>query len=133
MCGRAWRRMLRSMNSADSKERPVFAQTYPTLEAFYAADPRRRYSRERDVGLLWCDSGTATFRAAWVQGTREVYLFMYERIDGSGGTVELLERRFGERDLARTFAGYSEVCARSGSLQWFLERAGVRRAVPTAA
>ena len=77
----------------------MFAQTYPTLEAFYAADARRRYSRERDVGRLWCDSGTATFRAAWVQGTREVYLFMYERIDGSGGTVEVLERRFGEREL----------------------------------
>ena len=65
--------------------------------------------------------------------TREVYLFMHGRVDGSGGTVQVLDRRFGERDLARTFAGYREVCARSGSLQWFLERAGARRAVPTAA
>ena len=68
-----------------------------------------------------------------MQGTREVYLFAYERIDGSGGTVEVLERRFGERELARTFAGYREVCARSGSLQWFLERAAAGRAMPTAA
>ena len=74
--------------------RPMFAQTYPSLEAFYAADFRRRHSKERDLGLLWRDRGEAAFRAAWVQGTGEVYLFMYAQIDGSGGTVDVLDRRF---------------------------------------
>ena len=48
--------------------------TYPSLEAFYAGDRRRRSSRERDVGLWWRGRGGATYRAAWVQATGEVYL-----------------------------------------------------------
>ena len=42
----------------------MFAQTYPSLEAFYAADFRRRHSKERDLGLLWRGRGEAAFRAA---------------------------------------------------------------------
>ena len=111
----------------------MFAESYPSLEAFYAADSRRRHSRERDVGLLWRDRGNAAFRAAWVQGTGEVYLFMYERVDGSGGTVDVLDRRFGLRDLLRTFAGYRDVCGRNGSLLWLLDRADAPSAHPAAA
>ena len=101
----------------------MFAQTYPSLEAFYAADFRRRHSKERDLGLLWRDRGEASFRAAWVQGTGEVYLFMYAQIDGRGGTVDVLDRRFTLREILRTFAGYRDVCGRPGSLLWFLDRA----------
>jgi len=50
----------------------MFAHSYPSLEAFYAADWRRRHSRERDVGLLWRDRGHLAYRAAWVQETGEV-------------------------------------------------------------
>jgi hypothetical protein len=53
----------------------MLSNSYPSLEAFYAADRRRRHSRERDVGLLWRDNGHAAFRAAWVQETGELYLF----------------------------------------------------------
>ena len=95
---------------------------YPSLEAFYASDFRRRHSRERDLGLLWRDRDT-TVRAAWLQGTGEVYLFTYPRVDGGGGTVDVLDRRFGRRDLLTAFAGYRDVCGRAGSLLWFLERA----------
>ncbi len=111
----------------------MFAETYPTLEAFYAADTRRRYSRERDVGRLWRDGGTATYRAAWVQGTGEVYLFMYDRVDGGGGSVEVLDHRYRLRGLLLAFAGHSEVCGRPGSLQWFLDRAGAGCAVTVSA
>ena len=68
-----------------------------------------------------------------MQGTGEVYLFMYDRIDGSGGTVDVLDRRFTLREILRTFAGYRDVCGRPGSLLWFLDRADGTRALPAAA
>ena len=34
--------------------------TYPSLEAFYAQDGRRRSSRERDDGLRWRGGGGAS-------------------------------------------------------------------------
>jgi hypothetical protein len=111
----------------------MFATSYPSLDAFYAADSRRRHSRERDLGLLWRDRGNAAFRAAWVEGTGEVYLFMYERVDGSGGSVEVLDRRFGPQQLLRTFAGYRDICGRNGSLLWLLDRAEGPRSLPMAA
>jgi hypothetical protein len=42
----------------------LIARSYPSLDAFYDADRRRRRSRERDVGLIWRGTGGATFRAA---------------------------------------------------------------------
>ena len=39
------------------KEPRCSLSTYPSLEAFYAADFRRRHSSERDLGLLWRDRG----------------------------------------------------------------------------
>ena len=38
--------------------------TYLSLGAFYASDPARRSSRERDVGLFWRSQQGPTFRAA---------------------------------------------------------------------
>ena len=102
----------------------MFSHSYPSLEAFYAADWRRRHSRERDVGLLWRDLGHAVFRAAWVQETGELYLFAYGTPEDGGGTVDVLEPRFGVRQLELTFAGYRDVCGRPGSLFWLLDRAG---------
>ena len=102
----------------------MFTHSYPSLEAFYAGDWRRRHSRERDVGLLWRDRGNAAFRAAWVQETGEVYLFAYGAPEEGGGTVDVFEQRFGLRELELTFAGYREVCGRPGSLFWLIDRAG---------
>jgi hypothetical protein len=102
----------------------MFSSSYPSLEAFYAADWRRRHSRERDVGLLWRDNGHSAFRAAWVQETGELYLFTLGDPDDGGGTVDVLEHRFGLREVELTFAGYREVSGRPGSLFWFLDRAG---------
>jgi len=102
----------------------MFAHSYPSLEAFYAADWRRRHSRERDVGLLWRDRGHLTYRAAWVQETGELYLSTLGGPEDGGGTVDVLDHRFGLRELELTFAGYREVCGRPGSLFWLLDRAG---------
>jgi hypothetical protein len=96
--------------------------SYPSLRAFYNADVRRLRSRERDVGLMWRGEDGATYRAAWVQETGEVYLYKHgHEVDG-GGTVDVLLRRFGLGELQAALRGYHEVCGRRGSLSWFLDR-----------
>jgi hypothetical protein len=107
----------------------MIATSYPSLEAFYAEGRARRHSRERDVGLMWRGAGGATFRAAWVQETGEVYLVMHGHPMEGGGIVHLLERHFGLAELLRAVNGYSDVCGTAGSLRWFLERTAEERAV----
>jgi hypothetical protein len=97
-------------------------QSFPSVNAFYAADRRRRHSRERDVGLIWRGAAGATFRAAWVQETGEVYLVKHGHPMDGGGTVDLLARRFGLGDLLATLGGWRDVCGRRESLAWFLDR-----------
>lgn len=103
------------------------ARSYSSLAAFYAADRSRRHSRERDVGLCWRGRGGATFRAAWIQETGEVYLFRHGHPMEGGGTVDLVARRFGLGELHAALSGFSEVCGRRDSLAWFLDRVGDRR------
>lgn len=109
----------------------VIAQSYPSLDAFYESDRRRRYSRERDVGLVWRGTGGATFRAAWVQETGEVYLYKHGHALDGGGTVAVMDRRFGLGELQAALRGFREVVGRPGSLVWFLER--VSHGAPLAA
>ena len=92
-------------------------RSYQSLNAFYNADRRRLRSRERDVGLYWCGEDGATFRAAWVQETGEVYLFRH-----GAGTVHVLGRRFGLGELMGALSGYRDVCGEEASLTWFLYR-----------
>lgn len=95
---------------------------FHSLEAFYAADRRRRHSRERDFGLAWRGRRGATYRAAWVQETGEFYVFKHGRPLDGGGTVDVAERRFGLGELQTALDGYQDVCGRPGSLGWLLER-----------
>jgi hypothetical protein len=90
---------------------------YESLNAFYNADRRRLHSRERDVGLYWRGDDGATFRAAWVQETGEVYLFRH-----GAGSVHVLERRFGLGELMVALGGYRDVVGGEASLTWFLYR-----------
>ena len=96
---------------------PTISRSFPSLDAFYLDDRRRRFSRERDVGLFWRDHGGDSFRAAWVQETGEVYLFRH-----GDGTVDVLGRRFGLGELQSALSGYRDVCGREASLTWFLDR-----------
>jgi hypothetical protein len=98
------------------------AQSFPSLSAFYAADRRRRHSRERDVGLAWRGAAGASFRAAWVQETGELYLVRHGHPEHGGGTVELLARRFGVGELHAALRGYRSICGKPRSLDWFLDR-----------
>jgi hypothetical protein len=101
-----------------------FVQSFPSLAAFYGDDHRRRHSRERDVGLIWRGAAGATFRAAWVQETGEVYVFRHGHPMDGGGTVHVLARRFGLGELQTVLRGYQDVCGRPGSLCWLLDRTG---------
>lgn len=100
------------------------ARTYLSLGAFYASDPARRGSRERDVGLFWRGSRGLSYRAAWVRDTGELYLFQHALGGPGGGSVHLLEPRLGETELERRLDGWEDVCGRPGSLAWLLERMG---------
>jgi hypothetical protein len=98
------------------------ARTYLSLGAFYASDPARRHSRERDVGLFWRSRQGPTYRAAWVRDTSELYLFQHALGGRGGGSVHLLALPLTERELDRRLAGWEDVCGREGSLEWLLER-----------
>ena len=107
----------------------AISRSFPSLDAFYADDRRRRHSRERDVGLFWVGRDGMSFRAAWVQETGEVYLFRHGTPFEGGGTVHLLGRQFGLGELHQHLKGYAAVCGRRDSLRWFLDRLGGLRPV----
>jgi hypothetical protein len=98
--------------------------TYLSLDAFYAADPRRAASREIDTGLWWSGLGShaPTFRAAWVQATGELYVMQHAGTLG-GGRVDVLATVAGEDALHERVAGWQRVCGEEGSLRWLLDRA----------
>jgi len=100
------------------------ARTYLSLGAFYASDPARRSSRERDVGLFWRSRQGPTFRAAWVCDTGELYLFQHALGGRGGGSVHLLAPVMDEAELERRLYGWADVCGREGSLEWLLARMG---------
>lgn len=102
--------------------RDPIARTYLSLGAFYASDPARRRSPERDLGLFWRSRHGPTFRAAWVRDTGEVYLFQHALGARGSGTVHLLAPTVDENELERRLAGWQDVCGREGSLEWLLAR-----------
>jgi hypothetical protein len=106
---------------------------YASLEAFYSADSRRRHSRERNFGMLWRGCRGATYRAAWVQETGELYVVRHGHPTRGGGTVEVTDRRFGLGELHAVLSGYQDVCERPGSLGWLLERIRYRPGLAAAA
>ena len=97
-------------------------RTFLSLGAFYASDPARRASRERDVGLFWRSPKGPTYRAAWVRDTGEVYLFQHALGGPGGGSVHLVAGTFDEPELDARLEGWREVCGREGSLEWLFER-----------
>ena len=118
--------MPRIERTAQRRASARFAATprYRSIARFYAADPRRRASRERDVGLWWRDAADGPLhRAAWVCDTGELYLVRLGPSEEGGGEVELLARvEDGER-LERALAGWRERCGAPRSLSWLRERA----------
>jgi hypothetical protein len=102
---------------------PGFRESYSSLAAFYAANPRRWPSPEVDLGLRWQGAGPSTYRAAFVEATGELYVFEHLRADGRGGMVFVHERVAADWNLAETFEGWESVCGAEGSFEWFVARA----------
>ena len=98
------------------------SRTYLSLGAFYASDPARRASRERDVGLFWRSRRGPTYRAAWVRDTGELYLFQHALGGPGGGSVHVLTPVMDEPELDARLHGWADVCGREGSLEWLFAR-----------
>jgi|GEM_PF-1068390 len=97
---------------------------YPSLTAFYKADPARFASRELDVGLWWREESDGPLhRAAWVRETGELYLVRLGPVAGGGGTVEVLASVADADQLERLMVGWREHCGEPRSLTWLRERA----------
>ena len=102
------------------------------MRAFYAADPRRGPSPERDLGLNWRSVHGATYRAAWIADTEELYAVRHSgKTDDAEVTVLA---RIGADGLERALAGWRRIVERGdpGSYEWLLERAacGWRASAP---
>ena len=65
--------------------------TFASVDDFVASDPRRLTSREVDFGLHWHDPSTgASYRAAWIEDTGELYVVQAGEPAEGGGHVEVL-------------------------------------------
>lgn len=88
----------------------------PSLTALYA-DPARRRSRERDLGLWWRARDGSTYRAAWIEETQELYTVRHLDGEGHGGGVRILGRMPAD-GVERALRGWSGVCGRASSYEW---------------
>ena len=108
-------------------------RTYPALAGFYAADRRRKASRELDLGLAWRERrGFPTYRAAWVHDTGEVYLVQHGPWPG-GGQVSVIATWPTAARLMHRLAGWREQVGRHGSLDWLRAKLEHQRARPPSA
>jgi hypothetical protein len=112
------------MIDSDGSSSPRQAlERYPSLAAFYNADPDRLSSRELDVGLWWREESDGPLhRAAWVSDTGELYLVRLGPVSQGGGTVEVLASVSDSDQLERWLAGWREHCGEPRSLSWLRER-----------
>jgi hypothetical protein len=97
------------------------------LRAFYAADPRRGPSCERDLGLRWRSAQGTTYRVAWIADTEELYSVRHSGADMPAKVVVLA--RLGAEALDRALAGWRTILGtdRPGTYEWLLERAASAR------
>jgi hypothetical protein len=95
---------------------PTDTSTLPSLDALYA-DPRRRRSRERDLGLTWRARDGSTYRVAWIEETEELYAFRHLDPDGHGGGVRILGRIPAAR-VERGLRDWPAHCGDESSYEW---------------
>jgi hypothetical protein len=97
------------------------------LRAFYDADPRRGASAEQDLGLHWRSVTGATYRAAWIAETEELYAVRSSGASDSAG-VTVLARVRGDL-LEPVLAGWRRVASTGepGSYEWLVDRTAACR------
>ena len=98
------------------------SRSYLSLAPSTTPIPLAARSLERDVGRFWRSRRGATFRAAWLHDTGELYLVQHALDGRGGGMVHLLPPTMGESELERRLAGWPDVSDREGSLEWLLAR-----------
>lgn len=105
-----------------ARERASRAMT-AGVRAFYAGDPRRPASAERDFGLRWRSATGATYRAAWIADTQELYSVRHSG-EAEHAEVTVLGRVAAEA-LDRVLAGWRLICDSElpGSYEWLVDRA----------
>lgn len=93
------------------------------LRAFYAADPRRGASPERDFGLRWRSVHGTTYRAAWIADTEELYSVRRSGVTDEAEVTVLA--RLAPEAVERALAGWRRICDSGlpGSYEWLVERA----------
>lgn len=100
----------------------ILCRTFPSIEAFYAADERRRLSPEHDFGCWWVEGPTwQRYRVSWVEATGEVYAI---RATAEPAPLELLAVIPDEADLTARLRGWADVCGARDSLAWVRRRLG---------
>ena len=96
-----------------------------TLTRFYSW-PRRKHSRERDMGLYWREGVNGpTYRAAWIESTGELVSVRHGALNDGGGVVEVLGVFPDPRDLEDALEGWEDVCGEPDSVAWLRARAEV--------
>jgi hypothetical protein len=112
------------MSGRVSAQEPAPTSSYPSLESFYRADPRRVSSREQDVGLWWREELDGPLhRAAWIADTGELYLArLGPDPQDAGERVEVLAREGDRERVALLLDGWRDHCGEPGSLAWLRER-----------
>ena len=109
--------------------------TYPSLSVFVREDARRLRAQERDVGLHWRERGSDhVYRAAWNEGTGELYVVQTGSPEDGGGHVEVLALARNIDELERALQGWRFHSGEEESLEWLrhtarerLEIAGLSR------
>lgn len=97
--------------------------TWADESAFHAADPRRRSSREVDLGATWRAAGSNdAWRLAWVQDTGELYVCRADGYDGSCTDVHVLAVLPGETVLDAVVAGWQAHRTDPDGLSWLDSR-----------
>lgn len=108
--------------------------TFPSVEAFYRADERRRRSRELDFGVWWYDTiDRVPWRVSWVAATGDVYIVRLgpaRIVQGPAGLAILGGDENGpviriavieiEAELERRLHGWPEHCGHPGGLAWVI-------------